>query len=108
VEGIDIDGLDGGELVNTGVVDEDIEAPEVFDGGGDDALGFFRLGDIAGDSDGFASGGGDGGDDLISAGFAGGVVHDYGCTFGGEGLGDGGSDTFGGAGDDCDFTCQFA
>src|ERR1700719_346604 len=50
------------------------------------------LGDIAGDGDGFASGGGDGSDDFIRAGFAGGVVHDYRRAFGGKGLGDGGSD----------------
>ena len=60
------------------------------------------------DGDGLAAGGGDGGDDGVGAGLAGGVVDDDGGAFGGERLGDGGADAFGGAGDDCDFTCELA
>ena len=102
------DGLDGGELVDAGVVDENVETAEVLDGRVDDALGFGGLGDVAADGDGLATGGGDGGDDGFGAGLAGGVVDDDGCAFGGERLGDGGADTLGCAGDDCDFACELA
>ena len=100
--------FDGGELVDAGVVDEDVEAAEVLDGGVDDALGFGGLGDVATDGDGLATGGGDGDDDGVRAGLAGGVVDDDGGAFGGERFGDGGSDTLGCASDDCDFTCELA
>ena len=102
------DGLDGRELVDAGVVDEDVEAAEVLDGGVDDALGLGGLGDVAADGDGLAAGGGDGGDDGVGAGLAGGVVDDDGGAFGGERFGDGGADALGCAGDDCDFACELA
>jgi hypothetical protein len=56
------------------------------------------------DRDGPAAGGGDIGDDLIGAGFAGCVVNDDGRAGGGELFGDGGADTFGGTGDEGGFT----
>jgi hypothetical protein len=103
------DGLDGGELVDAGVVDEDVEAAVVLDGRVDDALGFRGgLGDVAAHGDGLAAGRGDGGDNGVRAGLAGGVVDDDGCAFRGERLGDGGSDALGCAGDDCDFACELA
>ena len=58
--------------------------------------------------DSLATGCGDGGDDSVRAGLAGSVVYDDRCAFCGECLGDGGSDAFGCAGNDCDFTCEFA
>ena len=102
------DGLDRAELVNAGVVDEDVEAAKVFDGCVDDALRFGGLGDVAPHGDSLAAGRGDGGDDGVRAGLAGGVIDDDGCAFRGEGFGDGGADAFGCAGDDCDFACEFA
>ena len=80
----------------------------MLDGRVDDALGFGGLRDVAPNGDGFAAGGGDGGDDGLGAGLAGGVIDDDGCAFGGEGLCDGGADALGGAGDDRDFTCELA
>src|SRR4029077_16263703 len=44
----------------------------------------------------------------VCTSLAGSVVHHYGCTFCSQRLGDGGSDAFGCACDDCDFTCEFA
>jgi hypothetical protein len=102
------DGLNGGEFVNAGVVDEDIQAAESFDGCFDELLRIGGLGDIATDCDGFASVGGYGGDYDVRASFAGGVVDHHGGAFGGERFGDGGSDTLGCAGDDCDFTFKLA
>jgi hypothetical protein len=72
------DRFDGSEFVDAGVVDEDIEAPVVLDGGVDDALGVGGLGDIALDGDGFATGFVNGGDDGFRAFLAGGVVDDDG------------------------------
>src|SRR4029077_18088848 len=102
------EGIDGEELVNAGVVHEDVEVAEVLDGCVHEALSLGGLRDIATDGDGFATGGGDGGDHSIRTSLAGGVVDDDGGAFGGERFGDGGSDTLGCAGDDCDFTCELA
>ena len=82
--------------------------PKALDGRVDETLRLGGLGDIALHGDGFATGGCDGGDHGVRAGLAGGVVDDDGGAFGGERLGDGGADTLGCAGDDCDFTCKFA
>jgi hypothetical protein len=65
------DGLDGGELVYAGVVNEDVEAAIVFDGGVDDALRLSSLGDVAPQSDSLATGCGDGGDNSVRASLAG-------------------------------------
>ena len=54
------DGFDRRELVDAGVVDQDVEAAELLDGCVDDALRLGGLGDVAADGDGFAAGGGDG------------------------------------------------
>ena len=70
-------------------------------------LDFGGLGDVGLHGDGLASGGGDLRDDLVGAGLAGGVVDDDRRAFGGEVLGDGGADAFGGSGDDGDFPCEF-
>src|SRR5580704_10664065 len=102
------DSLEGGVLVHAGVVYEDVESTVVFDGGFDDTLCLGRLGDVARHGDGFATSRGDGGDNCVCTSLAGSVVHHYGCTFCSQRLGDGGSDAFGCACDDCDFTCEFA
>ena len=64
------------------------------------------LGNVSCNGHGLAAGRSDGGDDFICAGLTGGVIDDDGSAFGGERLGDGGSDAFGGAGNDCDFTFE--
>ena len=102
------EGIDGEELLDAGVVDEDVEVAEVLDGCVDEALSLSGLRDIATDGDGFATGGCDGGDHIVRTSLAGGVVDDDGGALRGERFGDGGSDTLGCAGDDCDFTCELA
>ena len=108
VEVLRRDGFEGRELVDAGVVDQDVELAEGLDGGVDDGLRVGGLGDVSVDGDGLAAGLGDGVDDGVGAGLAGGVVDDDGGARGGEGLGDGGSDALGGAGNDGDFSCKFA
>jgi hypothetical protein len=102
------DRFEGGVLVHAGVVYEDVESAVVFDGCFDNTLCFGRLGDVSRHGDGFATSRGDGGDNCVCTSLAGNVVHYYGCTFCSQRLGDGGSDAFGCARDDCDFTCEFA
>jgi len=78
------DGLYGSELVYAGVVNEDVEAAVVFDGGVDDTVRFSSFGDVAPHGDCLAAGCGDGGDNSDRASLTGSVVHDYGCSFCGE------------------------
>ena len=73
--------FNGSELIDAGVVDEDVEAAIVLDGCVDDALRFSGLGDVSADSDGFAAGCGDGGDDDVGTSLAGGIVDHDGCAF---------------------------
>jgi hypothetical protein len=102
------DGLDGGELVHAGVVNQDVEPAVVFDGGVDDTVRLSSFGDVASHGNGFATRLGDSGDNVICSCFALCVVYDHRCAFRGECLRDGCPDAFGCARDDCDFTCEFA
>src|SRR5258707_300699 len=102
------DALNRTELVHPRVVDEDVEAAVVLDGRSDDTLGLRRLRNVTTHGDGLATGCGDGGDNLVRAGLAGSVIYDYGCPFGGECFGDGGSDAFGRACHYCYLTFKFA
>src|SRR6266478_7773867 len=68
------DGGERRELVDAGVVHQDVELSKDFDGGVDDALRALGPGDVAGDGHGLASRGLDGGDHFVGAGLAGGVV----------------------------------
>ena len=86
VEVLGGDGFEGAELVDAGVVDEDVELAVVLDGGVDDGLRVGGLGDVALDGDGFAAGLGDGVDDVVGTGFVGGVVDDDGGACGSERL----------------------
>ena len=65
------------------------------------------LGDIGLNGNGLAAALGDGGDDLVRARFAGGVINYDGRAFCREMCGDGRADAFGCAGDDCDFAGEF-
>jgi hypothetical protein len=78
------DGLDGSELVYPGVVNEDVEAAVVFDGGVDDTVRLSSFGDVAPHGDSLATGCGDSGDNSVCVSLAGSVVHDYGCSFCGQ------------------------
>ena len=68
--------LDRRELVDAGIVDQNIEMPVLLDRGVDNALRGRSLGNVARDGDGFAAGFGDVCDDLIGPGFARGVIDD--------------------------------
>ena len=92
----------GRELIDAGVVDEDVEPAEGLFGFGEETVDVGLFGDVALDGDGFAALGGDFGDDFVRAGLAGGVIDDDGGAFGARCFGDGSADAFGGAGDDCD------
>jgi hypothetical protein len=103
-------GLDRGEFVDAGIVNEDVDTPEGSLGVGKQADDVAGVGDIALQGDRLAAGGGDVGDDLVGSGLAGGVVDNDGRTGRGEVLGNGGADALGGAGDEgglpaslCDF-----
>ena len=74
----------GRELVNAGVVDQDVEPAIVLDGGVDDALCLGGLGDVATDGDSLAAGCGDGVDNGSRAGLAGGVIDNDRRAFCGE------------------------
>jgi hypothetical protein len=78
------EGLDRQELVDAGVVDEDVEVAELLDSCVDDALSPGGLRDIATDGDGFATRGGDGRNHLIRTSLAGGIVDDDGGALSGE------------------------
>ena len=96
------------ELVDARVVDQDVEAAEILDGGVDDALRFRCLGNITTDSDSLAAGCCDRIDDGSRAGLARRVIDHHRRACSGERLGDGGPDTFGCACDHCYLTLEFA
>ncbi len=74
--------VDGAELVDAGVVDQDVELAVGLDGGVDDGVRVGELGDVTLDGYGCAAGFGDGVDCFIGAGFVGGEVDDDGGASG--------------------------
>ena len=78
------DGLDGGELVDAGVVDQDVEAAIVLDGGVDDALRVGGLGDVAPTATALPPASVMASTTTVGAGLAGGVVDDDGGASGGQ------------------------
>jgi hypothetical protein len=108
VEVFGSDGLKGQHFVDTRVVDEDVEFAIGLKGRIDDGLRVGGLGDVALDGYGFAAGLGDGLDDHVGTGFAGGVVNDHGGASGSEGCGDCCADAFRGSCNDGDFSCEGA
>src|SRR5207245_9941349 len=74
VERLLSDGGERRELVDAGVVHQDVELSKDFDGGVDDGLRTLGPGDVAGDGHGLASRGLDGGAHLVGAGLPAGVV----------------------------------
>ena len=95
------------ELVNAGVVYENIEFVEFLFGGGEEVLNLCGLGEIDADGDRTATFFLDFVDNFIRARFAGRVVHDDCGAVGGQVLGDSGADPFRGSGDDRDFPGKF-
>lgn len=100
-------GLDRRELVDTGVVDQHVEATESLHSGLDHALGLVGLGHVPLHRDGLAAGLGDGLDQGVRPGLARYVVHHYRGAFRRKRLGDARADALGGPGDHRDFACEF-
>src|SRR5882672_3130181 len=99
---------ESGELVDAGVVHQDVELSKDFDGGVDDALRALGPGDVAGDGHGLASHGLDGGDHFVGAGLAGGVVDHDRRALRRQRPGDAGADALRCAGHHCDLACELA
>jgi hypothetical protein len=96
------------ELVDAGVVDQDVHAAERLLGLVEQTGDVGALGHVALDGDGLAAGGGDLGHHLVGALAAGGVVDRHGRALGGQGLGDGGPDALRRAGHDGGLACKLA
>ena len=94
--------LERRELVDAGVVDEDVEPAERLLRLGEQALDVGLLRHVGLDGDGLAALAGDLGDDAVGPFLAGGVVDDDGRPLGRQVPGDGGADALGRAGDDGD------
>src|SRR5213078_5360447 len=94
------------KVVNPGVIDENIDTAEGGYGFGEKAIDIGFLRDVRLHGDGFAACAGDVSDDAIRAFFAGGIIDDDGSTGLTKVCRNGGADTFGGAGDDGDFTAE--
>jgi hypothetical protein len=88
------------ELVDAGVVDQDVETAERLLGLGEQAVDLLRLRHVGLDGDGSAALARDVGDDAIAALLAGGVVDDDGGARLGQMPGDSGPDPLGSPGDD--------
>ena len=95
------------KVKNPGVIDENIDAAEGGYGFGEKAIDIGFLRDVRLHGDGFAALAGDVGDNAIRAFFARGIIDDDGSTGVTKVGRNGGADTFGGAGDDGDFTAEF-
>ncbi|MGY4431481.1 hypothetical protein ACVWWO_003958 [Bradyrhizobium sp. F1.13.1] len=100
------DGLERRELVNAGVVDEDVDGAERLHGLGDNVFHIFGFGQIALDGDGFATLGDDGGDHAVRSLLAGAVVDGDRRTLGREPGRDFGTDAFGCAGHERNFSFE--
>ena len=100
--------LDRRELINGGVVDENVEVAEGLFGFGEDVFHVLDFADIAVDGDGLAAGLHDLGDDAIRALLVGGVIDDDRGALDAESLGDAGTDALGSARDHCDFIAELA
>ena len=95
---------DRSEFINAGIVDQNVEPPVIRDRSIDNALRVTGFGDIALYGYSFAAGVGDCGNYCIRARLARRVVHHNRCSLRCDCLSDGGSNTFGSAGNDCDFS----
>jgi len=97
--------LDRGKLVDSGIVDKNIEPAEGFLGFGEEAYDVGFLGNVGLNRDGFAPLLLDFCDDAVGSFLAGRIVHDDGSAFGCKLLGDCGADAFGRAGYHGDVIC---
>src|ERR1700733_6578549 len=97
------DRLDRSEFINAGIVNQDVEASVIFDGGVNDSVRAGGFGYVALYGDGGPAGFLNGGDDVISPGLTRSIVDHDGGAFCGQGFNDTSADAFGCAGNDCDF-----
>ena len=95
-------------VVNSGVVDQDIDLAEGLLCCGKESFDFRLLGDVRLYGDRFAAALCDFVNDAIGAFFGGRVIDDDGCTFSRKLFCDVGADSFRRTGYDCDFSCKFS
>ncbi len=98
--------FEGKELVDTGVVDEDVETAEGLSRCRDELADVSGVGQVGLHGDGFATGGLNALDEGFGGSGAAGVVDDNRGSVGGETLRDGRSYSFGGAGNESDFAMK--
>ena len=96
-----------GKFIEGRIVHKNVNRAEGFLRLSDQFLDVGLTGDIGLQRDGFAAGHLDFIDDVVGAGLAGGIIHDYRGAFRREILCDGRADAFGGAGDDGYLTGEF-
>jgi hypothetical protein len=92
-----------GELIDAGVVHQDVEPAKLFGSFGEQSIDVFFFGYVGLNGDGTTSAGDDSGDDAIGAIPARGIVDDDRGAVSGQMRGDGGADAFGGARDNGNF-----
>ena len=95
------------EIVNSRIVDQDVEATERLLGFREECLNFRLFRNIGFHRDGLATVLRDLRDDGFRAFLAGRIIDDHRGAFRGEMLGDGGANAFGCSGDDCNFSFDF-
>ena len=95
-------------VVNSGVVDQDIDLAEGLLRCGKKSFDFRLLGDVRPHGNRFAAALCDFVNDAIGAFFRGSVIDDHGCAFSRELFCDVGADSFRRTGYDCDFSCKFS
>jgi hypothetical protein len=92
------------ELVNTGVIDQDVDLAECFLCFGEESLDVCFTGDVALDSDSFSAALTDFVDDAVGIVFCGRVVNNYRCPFLPQLFGDARADPFRRSRHNCDFS----
>src|SRR5271154_3314233 len=102
------DGFYRSELVDPGVINENVKLAVSLLGFREEFTDFRLLGDVGPDSDGFAALCFDVGDDAVRALFTAGIVDDYLCAFCGKMLRNRCANAFGCARNDGDFSFEFA
>ena len=101
-------GLDGREVVDAGVVDEDADGAELLRDCLDQRTDGIGISDVGLHGDSLAAGLLDFGDNLLSASLAARIVDGYGCALRCQLKRDSGANTLRCSGDQCDFTLKFA
>ena len=101
-------GFEGLEIVDAGVVHQNVHLAVGGFGLGEESRDVGGFGDVGLHGDGFAALGCDVLHNGVGAGFAAGVIDDDGSAFGCQMFGDGGADSLGGSGNYRYFSSEFA